>query len=124
MNIYVYILTGLLFYSVSLFAEAKWLEKDYQAHWCKGEVEVVLEDKSRVDCIQDGYAIEIDWAKKWAEAISQSLFYSVKTGLKPGILLIYGPDDWRHLIRFWTVRGHLKQQGIDVRVWAIRRREE
>ena len=48
-------------------AEAKRLhpEKHYQEKWCNaylGETEVVLHDKSRVDCLTPQYAVEVDFA--------------------------------------------------------------
>ena len=55
---------------------------------CQIETEYVLNDKTRVDIVTNEYAIEIDYAKDFYEAIGQSLFYSIKTGLKPGILLV------------------------------------
>ena len=66
-------------------------EKDYQRYWCKahyGETEVVLDDKTRIDCLTNEYAIEFDFANKWAEAIGQSLYYAHKTNKKAGIVLI------------------------------------
>jgi len=55
---------------------------------CQIKTEYVLNDKTRVDIVTNEYAIEIDYAKDFYEAIGQSLFYSIKTGLKPGILLV------------------------------------
>ena len=66
-------------------------EKEYQQAWAEknnAEVEVVLDDKARVDCITEEYAIEFDFANKWAEAIGQSLYYAIKTDKKPAIVLI------------------------------------
>ena len=40
-----------------------------------GRQEVVLEDRTRVDCLTFMYAIEFDFADKWAEAIGQALHY-------------------------------------------------
>ena len=45
-------------------------EKYYQTKFCNklnGRIEYRLEDTTRVDCLTDDYAIEVDWAKKWAE---------------------------------------------------------
>jgi hypothetical protein len=75
-------------------------EKDYQNAWCaemRGKAEVILDDKTRVDCLTDEYAIEVDYARKWAEAVGQSLYYAEKTGRRPGILLIMEkPTDTRY----------------------------
>ena len=40
-------------------------------------------------CCDNGeYAIEFDFADKWAEAIAQSLHYALVTGKKAGVVLI------------------------------------
>ena len=53
-----------------------------------GESEFRLEDKTRVDCLTRTHAIEFDFAHKVYESIGQSLYYSIKTNKKPGIVLI------------------------------------
>src|SRR5574344_1361941 len=66
-------------------------EKTYQNQWCKannGVTEYVLPDATRIDCLTNDYAIEFDFANKWAESIGQSLFYALSTGKKAGIVLI------------------------------------
>jgi len=72
-------------------AAKKHPEKYYQQIWCdqhKGQTEVQLADRTRVDCLTDTHAVEFDWGKKWAEAIGQSLFYSLQTGKRAGVVLI------------------------------------
>ena len=72
-------------------AERLYKEKEYQNLWCKnqgGQTEYVLPDSTRIDCLIDEYAIEFDFANKWAEAIGQSLYYGNTTGKKSGIVLI------------------------------------
>ena len=83
----------LVLYLLILPVQAKHLhyEKEYQEAWAKKHnalVEVVLDDGARVDCLTDEYAIEFDFANKWAEAIGQSLYYALKTNKKPAIVLI------------------------------------
>ena len=68
--------------------------------YCTGIKEYVLEDKTRVDCLTDEYAIEFDYAKKWAETIGQSLYYSKKTGKKPAVAIITnGQNDLKYIQR-------------------------
>lgn len=70
---------------------AKKNEKYYQTKFCdmqNGVMEYRLKDKSRVDCLTDKYAVEVDWAKKWAEAVGQSLYYAHMSHKKPAIVLI------------------------------------
>lgn len=78
----------------------KWHEADYVDHNCKGELEYILPDRTRVDCLTDTHAIEYDYSHKWAESIGQSLYYSAMTGKKAGIVLIVDPaDNGRYLKR-------------------------
>ena len=63
-------------------------EKDYVNKYCSGQIEYTLDDKTRVDCLTDEYAIEFDYAKKWAESIGQALYYAKKTGKNPAVALI------------------------------------
>jgi len=86
----------------SLFA----LEKDYQIKLCNqlnGTIEYRLPDGSRVDCLTDKYAIEVDYSKKWKEAIGQSLFYGIHTGRKPAIAIITNGKDEVNLRRLESV---------------------
>ena len=63
-------------------------ESDYVNMYCDGKIEYILPDRTRVDCLTDEYAIEYDWAKKWAESIGQALYYSKMTGKKPAVAII------------------------------------
>lgn len=51
-----------------------------------------LDDGTRVDCLTDEFAIEFDFALKWAESVGQALYYSLKTGKQPGVVLIMEND--------------------------------
>lgn len=47
-------------------------EKDYQRWWCEkhgGELEYRLPDNTRIDCLTNEYAVEVEYALKWAESI-------------------------------------------------------
>ena len=85
----------------------KYHEKHYQSLLCSeldGEMEYVLEDKTRIDCLTDKYAIEVDFAKKWAESIGQSLYYANMSGKKPAIGLIMDEEkDQRYLKRLQLI---------------------
>ena len=90
----------LIIYFPSIAAH-QYKEKDYQEVWCKkagGITEYVLDDGTRVDCLTDEYAIEFDFAPKWAEAVGQSLYYALKTGKKPGIVLILEKEKERRFL--------------------------
>ena len=67
------------------------VESYYVNGWCTpsfGKKEFRLWDATRVDCLTKDYAIEFDFAKKWAESIGQSLYYAKMTGKKPAVVLI------------------------------------
>lgn len=93
-------------------------EKFYQDEWCDkvgGIKEYRLDDGTRVDCLTDQYAIEFDFASKWAESVGQSLYYSFKTGKRPGVVLIMEKeDDARFLARL-----NLLAERYGIKVWQI-----
>lgn len=93
-------------------------ERAYQTQWCAkkgGVTEFTLPDRTRVDCVTDEYAVEVDFAIKWAEAVGQALYYSVRTEKKPGILLIMEQEsDARYLDRLRAVTDRL-----GITVWTI-----
>lgn len=108
--------------AVPAFAGSKtgYREADFQKLWCDrqgGQMEVVLKDRTRVDCLLDDYAVEVDFAWKWAEAIGQSLHYARLTGKKPGILLILtSKKDERHLEK---LKGHNEFNTKKIKIWTI-----
>ena len=93
-------------------------EREYQQVWCSqhnGIIEYRLDDGSRVDCLTEEYAIEFDFASKWAEAVGQSLYYAIKTGKKAGIVLIVERSkDWRHVQKLITL-----SQTLPIHFWII-----
>ncbi len=93
-------------------------ERAYQRRWCvehRGVMEYVLPDRTRVDCVTADYAVEVDFARKWAEAVGQSLYYAKGTSKKPGIVLIMEDEkDSRFLRRLDALTG-----GLGITVWTI-----
>ena len=64
-------------------------ERKWQSRYCAGmELERHLSSGGYVDCLSSEYAIEVEWAEHWAEAVGQSLYYASATGRKPGIILL------------------------------------
>jgi hypothetical protein len=98
-------------------------EKDYQQDWCTlqhGQIEYVLPDKTRVDCLTEQYAVEFEFASNWAEAIGQSLYYAAMTDKKPGIVLIYEKDsDTKYLDRINKV---IDENKLSIRIWVLNKR--
>lgn len=112
---------SLLFVLIVLSLQAKHLHKEkvYQEYFCSkfgGITEYRLEDKTRVDCLLDEYAIEVDFAPKWAESIGQSLYYASQTSRKAAVLIIMEDmqQDKKYLQRLENVS---KQHDIDI--WII-----
>ena len=122
--IYKLLLPLLFIFISSCSTQEKLNEKWYQQRWCSdqnGQIEVRLKDKTRCDCLTNNYAIEVDFAHKWAEAIGQSLHYSKMTGEKAGILLIVeGNKDKKYLSRLEQVIDHHK---LSIRVWTTNKSE-
>jgi hypothetical protein len=108
----------LLFTSLTAFSQKHQREKYYQnifADMIHGKTEVVLPDKARVDIVTDTFAIEVDFASKWAESIGQSLYYAEKLHKKAGILLIIkGNDDQRYTERLITIA-----KKYNITIWFI-----
>ena len=87
-------------------------EKWYQEQWCeahRGQVEVVLPDGTRCDCVTKIQAIEFDFGNRWAEAVGQSAYYSMQTKKRPEIALILETvKDRKYWIRLNTTIEHFK----------------
>ena len=113
--------TGLYYLGLN-YVPQKWYEEQtmmpnqtesyYVNQWCTndfGRKEAVLWDMTRVDCLTKDYAIEFDFAKKWAEAIGQSLYYAKMTGKKPAITLVMtSPLDYKYLKRIERLENGIK----------------
>ncbi len=94
-------------------------EKVYQKHFCTkfgGIMEYRLEDRTRVDCLLDEYAIEVDFAPKWAESVGQSLYYAAQTSRKAAVVLIMEnmQQDKKYLHRLENV-----SKAHDIDIWII-----
>lgn len=112
-----------ILFFISTPAGAKHLYKEsvYQQIWCVkrgGVMEYELPDKTRVDCLTDKYAVELDFAPKWAECIGQALYYGKMTGKQPACVLIMerGEKDFKYLRR---LRRAVYRKGLDMRTFTI-----
>ena len=91
-------------------------------HWyvethCQGRIEVRLPDGTRCDCVTADHAIEYEFGRKWAEAIGQSLFYSLQTGKRAGIVLILErPEDRKFWIRLNSTIDHFN---LPIDTWVL-----
>lgn len=108
-----------LIFSATLAIAGETPEKTYQQTWCQppGQIEYILPDKTRCDCLTDTHAVEFDFARKWPEAIGQSLYYSLQTGKRAGIVLILESiEDRKYWIRLNSTIQHFK---LPIDTWAI-----
>ena len=113
----------LLILSISSFASyAIENEAYYSEKFCNemsGQSEYVLKDLSRVDCLTDTHAFEVDWAEgmKVYEAIGQSLYYSSETGKLPGILLLIRKENSeKHIEKVQKVN---KFHDLDIKIMTL-----
>lgn len=84
----------IIFLILGVCSQAQFIKQKevyYEALFAKeigGKTEIVLPDLARVDIVTDTFAIEIDFADKWAESIGQSLYYAHELNKKAGVLLL------------------------------------
>ena len=93
---------------------SKWL-----AAQMNGIAEYTLPDRSRVDILTPTLAIEVDWVKKWAEAIGQAIYYGVVTERQPAILLLLRskPTEKKYLLR---AKRSAEELNIPVFTWTTK----
>ena len=106
--------------SIAVICETRASRKWYQEKWCeahKGQVEVVLPNGTRCDCLTDTHAIEFEFGNNWAEAVGQSAHYSLQTKKKPGVVLILETiKDRKYWIRLNTTIEHFN---LPIDTWNV-----
>lgn len=108
--------------ATSIFALPERHYQDIFAAQVGGRTEVAAGDGTRCDILTDSYAIEVDFARKWGEAIGQSLNYGFQFNRGAGIVLILEkPSDQKHLIR---VNSIIQHYGLPIKVWEVRAYEQ
>jgi len=112
------LLITLLLFSVAMFSQTKQRESYYQDKFAKivgGETEVVLSDGTRADIVTKNYAIEVDFADKWAESIGQALNYGRLLNKEAGILLVVkGREEDRHIEK---LVNNIAYYRLPIKVW-------
>lgn len=69
-----------------------------------GELEVRLQEGSRVDLLTETHAFEVEKSEKWKEVIGHALHYALLTDRQAGIVLIMDkPSSHKHLERLRAV---------------------
>jgi len=84
------------------------------------EAEVLMPDGTRCDLLSDQYAIEVDWAEKHHEAVSQAVLYSIWTGRKPAVLLLVTDDSCQ--TKLYLLRCKLVCERLGIRLFIERSR--
>ena len=107
----------IILFCLSFTAHAIEKEEFYSNNFCEelsGQSQFKLKDLSRVDCLTQTHAFEVDWADgmKVYEAIGQSLYYSSQTDKKPGILLLIRKDNSEKHIR--KIKEVIKYFDLDI----------
>lgn len=116
--LFLFITFSLLPYAI---AGKRYPEKYYQEKWCRdqdGQIEVILLDCTRCDCLTNTHAIEFDFGPKWAESIGQALYHGLQTGKKPGIVLIIeNEDQYKYWIRLNSIIINYR---LPIDTWILR----
>ena len=95
-------------------------EKIISKKWCKengGRAEVVFDDRTRCDCVTGKYAIEFEYAKKWYQAVGQSLHYAIKSGKAPGIILILKNNGDLEYLR--SLEATVSYYKLPIKIWKM-----
>ena len=107
-----------LIFSLPLFGKQS--ERYYQEKFAReigGQVEVVMRDGTRCDILTATHAIEVDFARKWAEAIGQSLHYALHTGKRPAVaLIVLSPSDNKYVERVQKISA---EYGLGLTIYPI-----
>jgi hypothetical protein len=95
-------------------------EAEYQEVWCAergGVEEFRFPDGTRCDCLTDTHAIELDFARKWPEAVGQALWYSMQSGKRAGVALILQED---YEIKYWIrLNSTILHFDLPIDTWLI-----
>jgi len=83
-----------------------------------GKLEVVL-PHGRADIINDEYAVEVDWARKWVEGIRQCLVYANDTKKKPGLVLIVDKKSVPDIKKL--TKAKMVCWLMDIKLWVVKK---
>jgi hypothetical protein len=115
-----FIVIAIILWSSIAYAKHINVERHYQDIWCaeqNGQVEVIMKDGTRCDCLTKDMATEVDFARKFYEGIGQALHYSMLTGRPGGLLLIVEqPSDWKYVDR---ARDIVEFYNLPITVYTI-----
>lgn len=95
--------------------EREWTRYLQAAHFPSARVDAVIWDRSQVDLLLKGKAVEVDWSNKWAEGTGQAIFYGRMTKREPVLLLLS-----RDSLSTTEMRYHMRAKiacGEEVELW-------
>lgn len=98
-------------------------EAYYRDDWCKSRPDFVRTELKvkggYVDCVLTDYAIEFGFAHKWKEDIAQARWYSLQTGKKAGLVMIYKKPENKIYLEY--AREYLRRYcSSDLKIWVVR----
>ena len=104
---------------LSVSASAKHSENFFQKRLCAGmeQERWLSRAKARVDCVNDTHAIEVEFARKYKQAIGQALLYASEMDLKPGVILVCVKEDGNCLRYGLLAEKTLARWHINSTVW-------
>jgi len=114
------IFAGLMLCGIVLFAtpNERYYQEKFNAEVAHGQLEVVL-PHGRADIINDEYAIEVDWARKWVEGIRQCLVYANDTKKKPGLVLIVDKKSVSDIKKL--TKAKMVCWLMDIKLWVVKK---
>jgi len=88
----------------------------YSKKFCSelgGEAEYLLPDRTRIDCLTDKVAYEVEYPHKQYETAGQCMHYAYMTGKAPGAAFIvsrkeFFNSDWKYVQRFINYMNYHK----------------
>ena len=92
-------------------------DADYVKEVCKiqrGQTEVYVSKRSRVDCVTAKYVIEVDYADLWKRNIDQALRYGKDSGKKAKLVLVV--EDKSELSYVKKARAEVKLKSLNLEI--------
>lgn len=115
--------TAMMFAAGAACAADAQKEEFYVNAWCSemgGQQEVRTSMNTRVDCLLDEYAVEVDFDTKWAEGLGQALHYSVMFDRPGAVLLILKNHDGQDRSNYVErLNATIAGAGLDITVFII-----
>lgn len=115
-------LMALILLALPSFSDSRgrqYRESHYRDIFCSqmgGEAEVRSPSGTRIDCVLDGHAVEVEFGEKWAEGVGQALGYGASLSKTPGLVLIVNPGEERYALR---VQGVIDAYHLPLRLWQM-----